>query len=216
MMRKLQFLIPVFLLLAAVSFSGTAGTPLYSSNHQILPNPGDIKLSAVVEGSRVNLNWNIDDVPNISQVIIERSDNNAFFRSLTTLENKAINTRYTDLLSVSDLNKRSLYYRITVVTTSGEKFTSEKIPVDLGSTKNLKPNIIVSGGEINVEFQSERNAASEISVFNNTGQPIKTINFFAREGNNAESILSSDLRPGLYFLRIEQSGEVTTTKFFVR
>jgi len=216
MRKRLQTVLTLLLLLVAVSFTGTAGTALYSTNSEISLEPGDIEVTAKVEGSKVHLRWDIDQIADIKEVIIERSENNTFFRSLAKLEKKSISFRFTDYLLASDLSKRSLFYRVTIISSTGKKYISQNVTVDLGSTKNLKPSILVSGGNIEVDFQSELNSSTQISIFNNTGRTIKSVSMYSRTGDNKEIISSSDLRAGLYFLRIEQNGKVTTTKFFVR
>ncbi|MBX2844732.1 MAG: T9SS type A sorting domain-containing protein [Saprospiraceae bacterium] len=212
MLRRLQILLFTFTFAVALSTNATAGETLYVGDSFFEQADKDVNLRAEIDGSRINLSW--DFKADLEEIIVERSENGGSYTEVNALPNDI--TSFTDYIRNADLDDRALYYRLRLITVDGTEIISESVKVDLKSARNLKPNILVRNGQLDVEFYSRIPATTQVTIINNTGRPVRTFSIRAESGTNSEYIDAADLRSGLYFLRLEQQGEVTTTKFFIR
>ena len=93
-----------------------------------------------------------------------------------------------------------------IVTSVDEQLNYETLNSILYYPNPVKDNL-------NIVFNLEKQAMVEVSVINITGQEIKKYNYSLSEGSNNISMDMSDIKPGIYFVRLNaNNGNVANFK----
>jgi|GEM_PF-6623793 len=175
----------------------------------------DIELLAEIDGTKVTLDWSLEDNSDIAAIIVERSFNKSDYNEVYRFEDGAIGDGFTDYLLNRDMENSGVHYRIRVIDNEGKVAISDAAFVKLSSKQTLKPSVVTNGGRLQVDFNSPSLSNTVIQLMNNTGRVVSEVTVRSDYGSNRELIDVSQLSSGLYFLRIEQGGVVSTTKFFL-
>lgn len=193
-----------------ISFSITESAAQSSLNDDV------VDFSFQTEKNSVLLSWNIENLENVHSITVERSRNNLNFVPVFQSYSLDRYEEYRDRLFGAEANSDLLYYRMIVQYKNGKMNQSKSKVIDLLENRVLRPTIYTAPSRINYEFLSVNSSNTVAQIFNTTSRMVKQTEFTANRGKNLMSVDVSDLQSGLYFLRLEQDGKVTTTKFFVR
>ena len=192
---------------------GVCNTAFYASNFSQVQTD-EIQLATKTEGDRILLSWNIFSEKKVASIQVNRSENGKDFSMVYRTSSSTFN--FTDYL-VQPLNSaEQLYYSVKVVFSDGSTASSSIKEINLEEERSLKPSVYTAGNQINVEFYSAERNAVVAQIFNTTSRLVKQERFVPFQGSNKLTIDAGNLRSGMYFLRLEQNGKVTTTKFFIR
>lgn len=210
-MRKKFTLLFIFaLFLQATTGLGNIALPM---NEVTVLQADEIQFSVTTESDRILLSGNVFHDKSISTVRIYRSYDGKKFNSVFTSSSNTIS--YTDY-SAQSRSQEMVYYKVKAYFRDGSTLESSVKEINVNEARSLKPIVITSGGQINIEFFNAKDASVTAQVFNTTSRLLKQDEFQPYKGTNQITMDGSNLRSGMYFLRLEQNGKVTTTKFFIR
>jgi len=160
----------------------------------------------------IELAW--ENVPkNTSEIIIQRSFDGKRYTPVFRSNNTKGLSFQDDLFSlpVDEVN-----YRFQFILNDGSEVFSNSKFLSLKNQDHLKPTIYLNGGQVNFDFFSSEKGRVTAQVFNSTANLAGEYIFESDKGENSQQFNLHGLRNGLYFLRLELNGKITTTKFFVR
>lgn len=172
--------------------------------------------SLSTDKDKINLEWELNSVENIESLSIERSIDKRYFKPIQEFSNVYEQGFYSDFIPNIDQKASQIRYRLVIHYKNGEQVISQSKQVQLERVVQLKPTIISTLSQIEINFSSENEMNTEIQFFNTTGREVLKENFLAKKGGNLYLVDSSNFHKGLYFVRITQGGSITTTKFYVR
>lgn len=209
--------VPILLLLL-LPFMGKTTTyaQAQSVGQEFFVGQPPVKFSLQTEGSKVLLSWELKSEKEVKSFIIERSADGELFIPIYQTYYLEGSSEYIDYLLGAEQDLEKLHYRVIIEFRDGEEAVSKQKAVNLIEGKLLKPTIYSNSGNVNFTFHSSISKSVQVQVFDTTGGIVHQEAISASEGVNTETLRTYDLRKGLYFLRLEQDGVVTTTKFFVR
>lgn len=193
-------------------YANTLSSPTFS----FVEAENILSFSLSTDGNKINLEWELDSTSSIESMSIERSINNNYFKSIQEFSNVYQQGFYSDFITNTNQKTSQIRYRLVVHYKNGKEYISESKQIQLKKTELLKPTIISTLSQIEINFSSGDEVNTEVQFFNTTGREVFKKNFIAKKGENLYSVDSSNFRNGLYFVRITQGNAVTTTKFFVR
>ncbi len=173
----------------------------------------------LTDNNDVKLKWTTASETNNDYFTIERSSNAIDFDFMTKVQgsgntNKEIN--YTSF-DAEPLNGIS-YYRLSQTDFDGTskisgtttiEFVNLDIALDISKWS-------INNGTLNIDFKSGNKEKLILSVFNSTGQLV-----YLNEIKNISTLLNnysvdlSSLNQGIYFLRLNNSKDVATLKFYL-
>jgi hypothetical protein len=142
--------------------------------------------TAIQEQSKIKLIWNVDAEINVSNYVVEKSNNGITFNSLQVLN--ANNSRqYTTFdFAPSNIN----YYRIKIVDNNNTFSYSSVLKIKTANPKaevSIYPNP-VKGSLLNILLSNFEKGKTDIKVYNSIGQLITYLNFDFDGGSTIKSI----------------------------
>lgn len=148
---------------------------------------------------------------------VERSTDNANFRTITTVySNTARTYSYTD----AAVEKGSiLYYRIKATSANGAvKYTeikTVKIAGTIGTSLSLYPSPVKDAASI--QYKAEKSEPLMVRVSNAGGQQMLMKNVMAVKGTNTFSLSeAAHLKEGIYFVELINSNAIIATERFIK
>ncbi len=155
---------------------------------------------------------------------VQKSTDGIEFSTIATIEG-AGNSTTTNHYSYRDVRQTALsYYRLVQVDFGGEKTISEIVAVKSecfeheadDSIVSLYPNP-VSGGDVNVQFQSTINRPNgKLVITDALGRVVQTLAVELLSGQNIYSFSADDLPNGMYSLKIFAGDFVSPIQQFVK
>lgn len=211
---KIIYTIAICLLAFSASFATATSNDFEGSVRAevLLAQPPQLNIKT--EGNKVLLSWDEFSNKSIAGITVYRSSDNIHFSPIHTSSQTEID--FVDYLLGSELDKEQLFYKVQFRFKNGSIVQSAIGRVALAENKALKPTIITGSGQIGINFYSTKRENTSVQVFNLTSRLVQQQNYTANQGDNQLYLDVSNLRSGLYYLRLEQNEKVTTTKFFVR
>ena len=163
-------------------------------------------LSAVVDGSTVNLSWTAS------------TDNAAVAGYIVTQDGVKIDTVTTLTKSVSGLADGIYAFGVTAIDSSGNKSTTSTVNANVGSVGVNKPSSIVSlnlspnpvNDFLNIDSQD---AIKAVSITNLAGQTLFNSNYY--NSSNVRLNLSS-LQSGLYLVKVQTANGTQVQRIIKR
>lgn len=175
-----------------------------------------VKLSSY-EAKKVSttavLVWSTNFEENSSHFIIERSTNGRDFKQIAKVISKGNTTighqySYTDAnptnaknfyrLVQYDLDNKSTYYGIKLLS------------FDLASQIKIMPNPVAD--HFSISIQSLQAGKAQITVLDMQGRTVSSFTKNIRKGGNVVDVVSGEWPAGLYSVKIEQDGIISTHK----
>lgn len=172
-----------------------------------------VEFAVDVNGENVLLSWNVLNQNAIESIEIQRSSNGTQFVPVFSTYNISKQSNYTDRLFD---DQAVFYYRLVVLYKNNTEKVSDIKKVDLSEGKHLKSTVYPNGNNVIVDFYSKQSKPTEIHIFSATSRMVGQQSLLSTRGDNQVQFNVSDVRSGLYFLRISQDNEVATTKFFIQ
>ncbi|MGM0647889.1 MAG: T9SS type A sorting domain-containing protein, partial [Bacteroidota bacterium] len=159
------------------------------------------------EDNSVQVIWSTATEINNDYFTIERAAGNQDFKAIGTVQgagnsNQTLNYSYTD----NDApNGEQLYYRIKQTDYDGSYSYSwiQNVNIENNVTVNVYPNPVQRGQNIMIQ-SSEDNLL--LNLYDAQGNKVRSSNL----NHNQNKIETSDLNPGLYFIRLQNSYDETT------
>lgn len=161
----------------------------------------------------VKLNWATEQEFNSSHFMIERSANGRSWQSYTSIAAAGNSSNHIEYTAYDNLPLNGTgYYRIKQVDKDGRFQVSvvRSVRFDLGYTISVTPN--PAKDFITVTMDKINNSLSTIQFFNTAGNLV----FTQKTNLSAININTSAYTRGLYFIKISNSGEVTTQKIILQ
>jgi Concanavalin A-like lectin/glucanases superfamily/Secretion system C-terminal sorting domain len=174
--------------------------------------------AATLQQTKVSLNWQTAQEQNSSYFEIERSTDGQNF---TTIQNIAAagsssvakNYTYTDNLSSSLLQSKTLFYRLKMVDLDGTNAKSKIIPIHLlqaAFSISLSPNPVKN--VLQVQTSNISMGLTNFSIINASGKIVKQQEELLQP-NQTVSIDLSNLPIGNYILKASNKTQTTSTAF---
>jgi uncharacterized repeat protein (TIGR01451 family) len=173
------------------------------------------------QGYNALLNWTITTQQTIDRYEVERSINVVNYSKVgmvtkTTLLNVAQQFGYTD--DISSLTATTIYYRLKIITTSGEVFYSNSIALhtkpQVSSLYTISPNPAVHS--IAIKFIAQKDEPVQFKLMDNTGRLMIVEQRQIVKGANTIQISNlNKLAAGVYVLQFMLNGEMQFSKLII-
>ena len=164
-------------------------------------------LKAVKSLSGIQVQWTVETETNIREYILEKSSNGRDFNTgeITQALHQSSGYSWTDTQPYNYSN----FYRVKAVNIDGAFDYSGIIRVN-GTEKqgdiSIYPNP-VKGGNLFIRFTNYKKGNYTLTLYNASGQKIIQKVIAHQGGSSLESIpVSSDLKEGIYFLKVDKPG----------
>jgi hypothetical protein len=201
--------------------SGTAGTlttlsaaPLFYCGvlPVVLKN-----FSATLNGSAVNLDWQIENGIDFSYFGVEYSSDGINFSNIGKVDFINTVSDYSYAHQIPNAGKN--FYRLKMVDIDGKYSYSNIVFINLSTVVEnrllLFPN--PASGQLTVQFSSNEKQHADISVFDNTGKRLVQKNIIAERGINYLSLEEIKNFPdGIYLVKVNITARLFIEKFVVR
>ncbi len=173
--------------------------------------------TASLEGSSVNLNWQISGNINISYFEIEHSTDGVNFYKIGTTDFINDVSKYNFIHQSPDAGKN--FYRLKMVDIDGKFSYSNILLVNLNnSTENkllIYPN--PASSYMALQFNADSRQETQISVFDNAGKKLIDKNIIAEKGKNYLTIEDvKNFSDGVYLIRLNIGSQLFIEKFVIR
>ncbi len=159
------------------------------------------------------LEWSTDFEESNSHFIIERSSNGRDFKQYAKINSKG-NTTTGHQYSYTDANPTNAknYYRLVQYDLDNKStyYGIKLLSFDLASQIRIMPNPVAENFSISIQSLQTGNA--HITVLDMHGKTITSFTINIRKGANAIPVVSKDWPGGLYSVKIEQDGIISTHK----
>lgn len=97
-----------------------------------------------------------------------------------------------------------------------ETTVENRLPV-VQLANGVYPNPVVRGQNAVLQLNSTHNSTANVQVVNTTGNVVRTLQLNLSAGSNTRTLSTSDLAPGIYFVRVTGDAQaVTTSKLMIR
>lgn len=160
---------------------------------------------AVVDNSR--LEWVVNNEVDVISYTVERSLDNINFEKIGTVDAKnipATNLTYNFIDYNAGKLANKVYYRVHSNENNGTKKYTNIIDVSFGALQNVYvnvfPNPVVEKTTVTINAIADETA--QLSVIDNTGRTIQTIEFNLVKGKNSLQLDLSNYKTGVYYLDI--------------
>lgn len=166
-----------------------------------------------------NLDWSTASEKNSAMFVVERSTDGNEFEAIGT-QKAAGNSASVKYYSFIDKNAAGLgfdklYYRIKQIDQDGNFDYSKVRAVSFTALDDILVNHIGPNpfrNELHVDFDLPVADKVVMSLFDVSGQVVKSMEFNGVKGNNAHTLKAADLATGVYFLKIVSGGYTYTEK----
>jgi hypothetical protein len=182
---------------------------VYSNNGCSVLSPEQVKLEASLINNNTALRWTLNEQVNekISSFILERSSNNQQFAEVVSVAkiNGASVYEYTD---ISGSNSARLYYRLKVITATGETVYTNTVSVQLLSNKSsisFYPNPVLN----KLYISSFKKQTLSVKITDVNGVLI----FKKSVQSNGNGLDITHLKTGAYILHVvSDDGAIVSTE----
>jgi hypothetical protein len=176
------------------------------------------KLNAVLRSNDAHLTWQTISEKNSDHFIIERSIDGTTFNQLSTVNaagnsSSVSNYQYSDV-NVGELNSKKLYYRLKLVSKTGQIKTSSVVSllVKLPFEVNIFPNPVTK--KFSVEILANKDQKVKLVVTNSAGKEIASCEKNLVSGANQVTYNSTAWAKGVYTVKvILEDGSTKLTRF---
>jgi hypothetical protein len=203
------------LVFPSASYAGPFSTtgPFYFDNAG--SGPGILPLTLVSfyssqQNQEIILYWRTENEENINSFEIESGrDGNSDWQALEMIPSMAANANGYSYTFIDHTNMSGdRYYRLKIIDRDGKYVYSKVLFITSGQTGTLSvtPTLVYSSMNVNLPASGP----AQVSIFNTSGQPVKTLT----AGSEVFNIDVSRLNRGEYFLSVSQGKNFHTTKFF--
>ena len=166
----------------------------------------------------VVLNWNTASEQNNDRFVIEKSNDNQNFNPIGEIIG-AGNTALSHSYSFTDMNllNGSSYYRLKQIDFDGNINYSKIVTVTNIVSKNIN-NLLPNpfSNELNVYISSTANTQANVELIDMLGRVHYTGIEILSTGDNKVTINTQHLTDGIYFVRVNINGEISTQKIIKR
>ncbi|MDE3249964.1 MAG: T9SS type A sorting domain-containing protein, partial [Bacteroidota bacterium] len=200
----------------------TAATSEFSNNYKIdfgfsnnsLLAVNKIDLTAALNNSTVQLQWNTTGEIAVNQYVVERSSDNSHFSTVGTLASKGDgNNNYKTNDDISAVSASVLYYRIKIIDKNGNSRYSATVSVNNKAFNKLSvtPNPFVN--YIQVQVPSDKAQAGMMRIVAASGQTVYSQHVQLVKGQNSFTIDGlSNVAKGVYYFELQQGQTITREK----
>ena len=168
--------------------------------------------TAVNNARSVNLKWNVGYESGIINYEVERSADGVKFDKLSSINAKNL-ASYN--LNDNTPAKGSNFYRLKINEINGVFSYSDIVKVEIAGTalniNSFYPNPVTSFVKLNIGNDAASKAS--ISVLDISGKVVLTDNFSLVAGITEKTINTSNLKSGIYILKLNDSGQSVSVKF---
>jgi len=180
-----------------------------------------LNLTGVLQASHVLLNWTVIASIEVDHFEVERStDNRNFTRTGTVTQPVILNQQqsfaFTD--DVVNVNKEIIYYRIKVISKTGEIQYSNILVIHKLQNKiqlSIMPN--PARDHVSIIFFAEKESGITIRLIDNVGKTVLVQNQKVMKGNNTLQLQGLDkFSNGIYLLQLFANDEVVSEKLLLR
>ncbi len=200
------------------SQSAQASDLLFSENEncsEVCPKQPDVVFQRIenFRGSynsssrSILLAWRISGLNEKYRYFIERSQDGNRFKKIAFLDRR--NLPINGENDFEDINPMAVnFYRLVVISPNGNLIKSQTLPV-IGSQKNvlLYPNPVKNN--FRIIFPGKEQVGAKVFVYNRLGKEVLNSLVGEQDGN----VNVSNLKPGIYSIRILSGGVVYTQRF---
>jgi hypothetical protein len=210
---------------ASSASGGTAGTTNPFSNYGAQPGAaGEIVTGPVMSfpacavlplqfmmvngkrnGAQVLINWEVTNEKNVTNYIIERSNNGTDYIPAGIVSKKPGNgdIRKYNFSDASANAATTIFYRIKATGTDGQHFFSKVITIQtdlVEGTLDLSP--VPAIGYATIRWSSTCNSKLNITLFNGAGKAVLSRQYLLKKGFNELLLTNLETLPaGIYFLK---------------
>jgi Secretion system C-terminal sorting domain len=164
----------------------------------------DITLTPVLNGNKIDINWQTINENNVSYFEAERSYNGTVFEKIAkvfSLLPGAGNAVYRSTDNSFINTNTTLFYRIKIVDKDGKITYSKTVPVKLSKTDEISvwPNPFISS--VSFTYKTEKATTLKVRLIDISGQKITEQHFVIAAGKSSLTINNLKNMPtGNYFL----------------
>jgi trimeric autotransporter adhesin len=203
------------LVFPSTSYSGSFSTtgPFFYSNSGsgtgVLPMTL-VSFNSSQQNQEVVLYWKTENEENINSFEIESGRNgNSDWQSIEMIPSMASKANGYSYTFIDHRNMDGdRYYRLKIIDRDGKYVYSKVLFIESAQTGVLTVNPTLVNSSMNVSLPAS--GPARVSIFNVSGQPVKTMT----AGSEVFNIDVSGLNRGEYFLSVSQGKNFHTTKFF--
>ncbi len=197
-----------------VEFGGLASDPVVSLSSTSLitistPLPvAGIALEALPVKGQVALDWKSLNEQNVAYYAVERSEDARAFGSIGTVTAFGSGNHTYHFVDALPLDGAA-YYRVKSVDDNGERFYSSVKQVRMEQTGNAPSGVATNPAWPYVEVSLAGGEPATFRCVDATGRTV--LNGSLQGGKNRINI--GDLKPGTYYLSVDDGGQTTVTPF---
>ena len=176
--------------------------------------------SAKLAKDHISLDWSTASEINNEKFVIERSTDAKEWKAIATVKGagnaqKVNNYLFKDITGIA-LQSPTLYYRLKQVDFDGQYEYSSVASVNLGlkGDVHIYPNPTIAE-PFTVDFETHRNADVAINLIDLTGKVVSNTSANLERGRHILSIGADNLKPGIYFIRLQSEDSVVMRKVLV-
>ena len=161
------------------------------------------------QNQEIILYWRTENEENINSFEIESKNGNSDWQALEMVPSMAAKSggySYT-FIDHTKMNT-DRYYRLKIIDRDGKYDYSKVLYITSGQTGTLSISPTLVSGSMNVILPAS--GPARVSIFNTSGQLVKTLN----NGSEVFNIDVSGLKRGVYFLSVSQGKNFHAAKFF--
>jgi hypothetical protein len=200
----------------------TAATSEFANNYKIdfgfsnnsLLAVNKIDLTAALNNSTVQLEWNTTGEIAVNNFTIERSADNVHFSNIATVASKGDgNNSYKSNDAISGVTASVLYYRIKVTDKNGNTHYTSTVLVNNKTFNQLTitPNPFVN--YVQVQAPSDKSQAGMLRIVSAGGQTVYTQTVQLVKGQNNFTIEGlGNIAKGVYYFEMQQGQTITREK----
>jgi hypothetical protein len=171
--------------------------------------------------SNVSLNWSVITPIHLDKFEVERSTDNASFKTILTKDASMPLNQLRDFNTVDDisaLNSEVVFYRLKVIAVNGQEKYSDVVLMRKGGIKmnmNIHPN--PAKDVVTVNFYSDKEIITSFVVNDFAGRQVLLQKQKLMKGNNVIPISNlSKLANGVYNLQVMVNNDVFTQKLIIQ
>jgi endonuclease I len=165
-----------------------------------------------LDGSLLNLTWEVGTEINVKQYEVEESLNGTSFKTIGIKEAQHL-AKYSFAHSIEELRGRRLFYRIKKVDQDGKFAYSDvfTIHLPLNVKFDVYPNPVKN--ELVLRLNNNANAETQIEIIDVVGKTLLTKKATIENGMLRTNI--SSITNGTYFVKLNYKGEILTARIIV-
>ncbi len=193
------------------AFRGVAFTPKSNISTTLPVTLQNFNGKKVQDG--VQLNWTTLSENNNERFDVLRSEDATNFQAITSVKGNGTSTKtnsyaYLDSKPLSGIN----YYQLNQIDFDGKAALSKTVAINFDVEKD---GIVIYSDATNLNFnvKSLKNGEAKVVVYTVNGVEILAKSYYLQSGLSSKSIDISDLKEGVYIVKISLNDMVSTQKF---